>query len=273
MNICIYASDLSVITGHNTFKNENEIILKLWKNNFPEDYSEILSKLYLEDDVNINLVQETSDDYIKRISETYNIKDLNKNIEQCHNSKNISELNKSKSQLLNSVKNIPKKEKNILKECLTSKVNTSFGTKNENKGLQKYIQTTHEQVKTIHRFFKKDLFKTKQYNWSIGGKIDGIDNDETTIIEIKNRVHKLFYKLRDYEKVQIFAYMFMLNKKKSKLVECFQNDNDCDINIINVEFDDIYWENEIETKIIAFIKKFQKFLKNDSLKKKLLLDI
>ena len=33
MEICIYASDLSVITGYNKFKTENEIILKLWEKN------------------------------------------------------------------------------------------------------------------------------------------------------------------------------------------------------------------------------------------------
>ena len=45
MKICIYASDLAVITGHNKYQDVSEIILKLWQRNFPEDYSNILNKV------------------------------------------------------------------------------------------------------------------------------------------------------------------------------------------------------------------------------------
>ena len=75
--------------------------------------------------------------------------------------------------------------------------------------MQEYIKETGDKVNTIDKFFKKDLFKTKNNIWSLGGRIDGI-NEEKTLIEIKNRVRRLFYKLRDYEKVQVFAYMYIL---------------------------------------------------------------
>lgn len=271
MNICIFASDLAIITGHNKFKTENEIILKLWQKNFPEDYNEIISKLNKNEEFDINIIEETSDDYIKRITDKYNIKDIDENINECKNSENILSLNNSKNKIFKSLNNIPKNEKKILKDCLISKVNTNFGIKNENMGLQKYIELSNESVKLFEKFVKKNIFKTSRFNWYIGGRIDGINESETTVIEIKNRVHKLFYTLRDYEKVQIYAYMFILNKKKSKLVECFKKKNDCDINVIEVDFDIHFWEKEVNKKIEIFIKKFQKFLKNDTLKKNLLL--
>ena len=114
-----------------------------------------------------------------------------------------------------------KPEKKILKECVLSKVNTHFGTKNETTGLKKYIKESKENVKTVNKFLKKYIFKTTKYKWSIGGRIDGINESETTIIEIKNRVHKLFYNLREYEKVQIFAYMFIFDKTQSKISRMF----------------------------------------------------
>lgn len=271
MEICIYASDLSVITGHNKFKTENEIILKLWEKNFPEDYNEHLLKLGTQEDIDISLIQETEEDYIKRVGKEFNIKDIEQELKKCQESKNVKELNSSKNKLLKTLDSVPKKEKKILTDCVISKVNTNFGIKNENTGLQQYIKESKENVKSINKFVKKFIFQTKKYKWSIGGRIDGINESETTIIEIKNRVHKLFFNLRDYEKVQIFAYMFIFNKNKSKLVECLKKNDVCDINIIPVDFDSLFWENEIISKLENFIKKFQKFMKNDKLKRDLLL--
>ena len=81
--------------------------------------------------------------------------------------------------------------------------------------------------------------------WSIGGKIDGILLPENKIIEIKNRVNNLFYKLRNYEKVQCYVYMFLLESFETDLVEVLKKPNDNSINIINVPFDDQFWEKEI----------------------------
>ena len=39
-NICIYASELAIITGHNKYEDVGEIILKLWRRNYSDDYSE-----------------------------------------------------------------------------------------------------------------------------------------------------------------------------------------------------------------------------------------
>ena len=44
-----------------------------------------------------------------------------------------------------------------------------------------------------------------------------MDKDTGELIEIKNRINRLFYKLRDYEKVQIFIYMKLLNKQEATL--------------------------------------------------------
>ena len=42
MSICIFASELAIITGHNKYQNLNVYILKLWQKTFPYDYQEHL---------------------------------------------------------------------------------------------------------------------------------------------------------------------------------------------------------------------------------------
>ena len=50
------------------------------------------------------------------------------------------------------------------------------------------------------------VFTAKKNTWFIGGKIDGL-TENNILIEIKNRMYRLFKTLRNYEKVQIFSYM------------------------------------------------------------------
>ena len=62
----------------------------------------------------------------------------------------------------------------------------------------------------------------------LGGKIDGILEDKT-VIEVKNRMRGLFNTVREYEKIQTFAYMFIFHSSHSQLVETYLNQtkNEC----------------------------------------------
>ena len=123
-------------------------------------------------------------------------------------------------------------------------------------------------VINIDNFYKRILQKSGDHIWYIGGKIDGICADKT-IIEVKNRMHKLFYNLREYEKIQTYSYMYILESHKSQLVETYMKGKQPEVNIIEVEFEEIYW-NYIFHRITQFIDYFNNFMKNDDLKKELL---
>ena len=67
------------------------------------------------------------------------------------------------------------------------------------------------------------------------------------IVETKNRTKRLFNKIPDYEKVQLNAYMFLVEKEKSLHIE---NYNDTS-NEVEYEFDKEFWDGCLE-KIIKF---------------------
>ena len=123
-------------------------------------------------------------------------------------------------------------------------------------------------VMNISNFYKRILLKSGEYNWYIGGKIDGICEDKT-IIEVKNRMHKLFYNLREYEKIQTFCYMYILESNKSQLVETYMKGQQPEVNIIDVEFQQIYWDY-IFIRITQFVEYFNKFMNDEKLRKELL---
>ena len=95
-------------------------------------------------------------------------------------------------------------------------------------------------------------------NWYVGGKVDGItDNNE--IIEIKNRMYKLFFKLRDYEKTQVYGYLYIFNTQKAILLEKLKKKTDSKINIIEIEYKDVIFEH-IKSKLMKFCVFFDHFL-------------
>ena len=148
--------------------------------------------------------------------------------------------------------------------------NTNFGIRNENKSIHIYTQLTGIPVLQLKDFVKKMIIKSNDYNWYIGGKIDGILQDRT-IIEVKNRVHKLFNKIKDYEKVQTYCYMFILDSKRSQLVETYMNGMVPETDILDVEYNNDYWEFVVN-RILVFIDYFNKFMESSDMKEQLLIN-
>jgi hypothetical protein len=258
MNICIFASDLAVITGHNTYKDVSEIILKLWQKNFPEDYDRVVNQQGVK--------VESTDEYIDRISKENKI-DIKAQMKECLSTGDVREMNKKKNEIIKKFSAISEKERKLVQDCIKEKTNTDFGTRHENSGLKKYMKDYNDTVKKVDTFFKRHLFDTENH-WYVGGKIDGINTD-SVLIEVKNRMNRLFYKLRDYEKVQVYAYLYILELDKAKLVECFKQRDSCNINVIDIDFEIDFWGSEILSKINSFVAVFEDFLKNEEKKQEL----
>jgi hypothetical protein len=203
----------------------------------------------------------------KKITKKYN-KNLEIDLEKCIDSKDVDKMMEKRKELMEVCKDMDDKDRKKIEENIINLTNTGFGTKNESRSVHVYTQMTGVPVMNISNFYKRILMKSGDYNWYIGGKIDGICQDKT-IIEVKNRMHKLFYNLREYEKIQTFSYMYILESNKSQLVETFMKGQQPEVNIIDIEFEQIYWDY-IYHRITQFVEYFNEFMKNETLKKKLL---
>ena len=120
MNICIFASDLAVITGHNTYKDVSEIILKLWQKNFPEDYDRVVNQQGVK--------VESTDEYIDRISKENKI-DIKAQMKECLSTGDVREMNKKKNEIIKKFSAISEKERKLVQDCIKEKTNTDFGMK------------------------------------------------------------------------------------------------------------------------------------------------
>lgn len=266
-NIYLFASEIAIITGHNTYENVSSIIYKLWEKHFKDDL-QYTKKSLLDKNIKIKPI-ENNDECINRISKEYNI-NLKNHINECLKSNDVENLNKTQTQILEQCKNMNKEDLNLIKKSLISKTNTNFGTKYEGTSIEIYQQKLKKHVNLITNFLKKKIGTSNEINWYIGGKIDGITDDKI-LVEVKNRTKRLFYKLRDYEKVQITTYLKILNIDKAHLVESLKNNNN-DMNIIEVEFDDKFWKEQILNRLVLFIEFFNNFMSDNDLKYSLLND-
>lgn len=121
----------------------------------------------------------------------------------------------------------------------TNKNNTftqkELGMKEEDKMLDLYEEKTGRSISGRNE---------KIYNMTINGinivgRIDGIVDSESILIEHKRRVHGLLHRVPYHELVQCYLYMKMINLKKAHLVETFGN---C-MEIHEIIFDEKIWEN------------------------------
>lgn len=249
-SFCISISEIAIITGDNTFKPKREYLIDFWKKNSKEDY-ENYKKI-------TEFVKETDDDIIKKISNKNNI-DISIDIAQCIKSGNTNDLNFLKKNIINKMDKLSETDKNNITKAITNVTNTKFGIRNEHDISNLYEAITGSKIIKDNKFTKKTIVEYNNVNIMIGGKIDGFNSENNTLIEIKNRMHKLFFTLREYEKIQIMSYLHLFGLEKGHLVEAHKKKDQTDINIIEVLYDTEYMNNII-SKIIDFINFYLKFI-------------
>jgi len=253
-------SEIAIITGDNKFKTRNEYLIEFWKKHDKEDFEKYRELT--------NFVKLNDEDKIKDISAKNNI-DIKTELQNCEKTTNVTELNTLKKNIMEKVENLTESAKKEILKSIDNVTNTNFGTRNETDVLKIYEELRGVSIVKDNIYRKKKIIESSNFSVCIGGKIDGINNDTETIIEIKNRMHKLFYDLREYEKVQLMCYMYLLNKKNGHLVEAIKKLTETTINIIEIEYDENYM-NSILQKIEEFCVFYYDFIKNHELKINLL---
>lgn len=90
-------------------------------------------------------------------------------------------------------------------------------------------------------FVKRLLYSDDEYDVYVGGRCDGVVYDEdgaARIIEIKNRIRRLYNNVPEYERVQLMAYLYINNVERGELVERHR----ANVARHEVSFDPSFWE-------------------------------
>ena len=262
MELIINISQIAIITGDNQYKTKRDFLIEFWQKYDKKDYEKFSSS--------IGFIKENDKEIIEKIASKNNI-DIAQELKSCAKTTNLNDFASIKKNILSKVDNLNESEKKEIIKSIDNVTNTKFGIKNETDVTKLYESKTSSIIIKDNRYHKKSIYSNDFLNIMIGGKIDGINNSNSCIIEVKNRVKTLFHILRDYEKVQIMCYMHLFESYKGHLVEALKKKGATDINIIEVDYDEKYMEIII-SKIIVFGHFFYEFFNNDKLKKDFLED-
>ena len=116
------------------------------------------------------------------------------------------------------------------------------GNVKENKNLNTLQSKKNIKVEQRNsRMYTKELIRTDNYCIILRGKVDGMSGG--TVVEAKNRSKRLFKELRDYERVQLEAYMFLTGYNKSILTEHYNDTS----HQIDYNHDEIFWKQCVES--------------------------
>ena len=139
-----------------------------------------------------------------------------------------------------------------LSKCLETNIKQDLRMERGNIKEDKNLDNTQKKKNIViagrnERVYEKILYidPNKLFKIILRGKVDGM-NDEY-VVETKNRTKRLFNMIPEYEKVQLNAYMFLVERVKSLHTE---NYNDTS-NEVEYDFDKVFWDGCLE-KIIKF---------------------
>jgi hypothetical protein len=281
--IFISISQIAILIGESPFGSLSDIIYTLWVKADNNNYQK--KKLELETKYNKSFENLSEWNKLELLSKELGLDTLSKKTEKAMKNDNHKSLLDEQSAIIRDIDQVERKDiedleqkKNTLSKLVNSFSNRGFGNNHESSAIDVYCKLTNSKIIDKQKIVIGRIKKIKNTEWFIKGKIDGVSTDVSgnlSLIEIKNRTKSLFGYLKDYEKPQIQTYMKLLNLNKGYMVEYLKqtqnklNKNENNINIIEVQFDESYWDF-IKKRLLQFIKFFYHFLENDDLQKLIL---
>lgn len=267
-------SNLYIIMGMNYFKNFDKVLFHTWRSYDRDDYEKCSTKLdELNNSVSKNkkIVRTNQSNFkqMKDFENKYNFK-IQEKVIQSQKTNNNTQINTLNKNIIDSLpKNIPKSEIEQIQKLVKNSTNTVYGCRNENTALEEFKKIKNCDTNNTQKKFQYKVLDDDNISFYLIGKVDALTNNNE-VVEIKNRMKCLFKELRGYEKPQIMTYMFMNKSSKGYLVENFKQKGVNNINIIDICYEDKYFEENIHTALVKYYSFFKVFFKNDTWKLDLL---
>lgn len=259
--VCIYASQVAVCIGANKHKKVSEAIDALWQRIAPHEYFAALQRNGLKtEDQNVTEI-------MARHQQVKGLVDRSLTL-PCESSDQVAAHYDLVSRGLDSV-DLQDDEKRLVDDVLKRNLYTTYGNQHEHKMLAHIRDSLGIRCRPDPTFYKQLAGTARGVQWYVGGKIDAINEDRTLLIEIKNRVNRLFNRVPFYEVIQVQTYLELLGIEQGALVECLKSakpdvhhgdertvhsaGNDIHVNVIPIRRDRDLWANTVMPKLEAFV--------------------
>lgn len=247
--VCVYASQVAACIGANRHQKVSDAVKKMWQRISPEGFQSALDRNGLK----------TEDAAIRDLA-VANVavrslvqRSLLPPDSSCEAASTYAGVHGE----LSGLASLMDDEKQLVDSALKRNVFTSYGTRAEPEALNYIREVLGVPCHADPTFYKQKMGEIDTgvgtLPWFLGGKVDAVSDDGTLVIEIKNRVHRLFRKAPLYEEIQIQSYLELLDIQDGVLVECLKPVQGLQTSVISVARNRVWWEYEIVPKLHAFV--------------------
>jgi hypothetical protein len=213
--VCIYASQVAVCIGANKHKKVSEAVDAMWQRISPHSYYAALERNGLKtDDQNVTEIMAKHLDIKTLVDRSLTL--------PCDSSDQVAAHYDLVSRDLESAE-LGEDEKRLVDDVLKRNLYTTYGNLHEHHMLAHIRDTLGIKCRPDPTFYKQLGGTCRGVPWYVGGKIDAINEDRTLLIEIKNRVNRLFNRVPFYEVIQVQTYLHLLGVEQGALVECLKS--------------------------------------------------
>jgi hypothetical protein len=140
-----------------------------------------------------------------------------------------------------------------------SEVYTAKGRKDEGTALHCEEQSTLRPIgRRNAEFFRHAMTTARGTAFELCGYVDGICEDH--VVEVKNRMNRLFRSIPVYEKVQMHAYMLLSGKKLCSWVQRYCREQESRL----VAWDTAWWEAEVLPSLHSTVERFHALMADET---------
>lgn len=263
--LCVYASQVAACIGANRHKKVSEALEATWARVAPEAYYEAMERNGLKTaDQSINEIMAKSQ-AVKTMLDRSLIP------QETASSDHIACAYETQLQTVMNDTDLLEDEKKAVDDALRRNLYTTFGNVKEHVALDHVRALLGIEAVQDHTFYKQQggtvRLNGDDVPWYIGGKIDAINPERSLVIEIKNRINRLFYKIPYHEQVQLQAYLELLQINHGVLCECYSpgtrdaaadpaqqcSSPDVQINMAPMRRDPAAWARDVVPKLQTFV--------------------
>ncbi len=217
--LCVYASQVAACIGANRHKKISEALEATWARVAPEAYYAAMERNGLK----------TADQAINEImAKSQAVKTmLDRSLipQETASSDHIASAYETQLQTVMNDADLLEDEKRAVDDVLRRNLYTTFGNVKEHVALDHVCALLGIEAVEDTTFYKQQggtvRLNGDQVPWYIGGKIDAINPERSLVIEIKNRINRLFYNIPYHEQIQLQAYLELLQINHGVLCECY----------------------------------------------------
>lgn len=244
--VCVYASQVAACIGANRHSKVSDAMVTMWQRISPHGFREAMRRNGLR----------TGEDLVRDIAAAN--ADVRTLVERSLGAASVTSQGVAASyegvhEDLSGVA-LGELERQVVDAALKKNLFTAYGTRAEPDTLHHVKEVMRVPCHADPTFYKVHMGQVDGVPWFVGGKIDALSDDGLLVIEIKNRVNRLFHRAPAYEAVQVQAYLELVDVPHGILVECFTPDaGPVQTSVIPIARDRTAWAHDIVPKLRTFV--------------------